>query len=69
MDEAQRLLAGDPSTLKLLTPENIPTQYKVVPTDATDVNTLRQLRDSLGDLPERVEDRPRRPAARRHLAS
>jgi cell division transport system permease protein len=51
MAEAQRLLAGDPSTLKLITPQNIPTQYKVVPTDATDVNTLRQLRDSLGDLP------------------
>ena len=49
--EAQRLLAGDPSTLNLLTATNIPTQYKVVPTDATDVNTLRQLRDSLGDLP------------------
>jgi cell division transport system permease protein len=51
MAEARRLLAGDPSTLNLLTPQNIPTQYKVVPTDATDVNTLRQLRDSLGDLP------------------
>jgi cell division transport system permease protein len=51
MEEARRLLAGDPSTLKLLTAQNIPTQYKVVPTDATDVNTLRQLRDSLGDLP------------------
>ena len=31
--------------------ENIPTQYKVVPTDATDVDTLRQLRDSLRELP------------------
>jgi cell division transport system permease protein len=49
--EAKRLLAGDPSTLNLLTEQNIPTQYKVVPTDATDVNTLRQVRDSLGDLP------------------
>ncbi len=49
--EAKRLLAGDPSTLNLLTEKNIPTQYKVVPTDATDVNTLRQVRDSLGDLP------------------
>jgi cell division transport system permease protein len=51
MEEAQRLLAGDQSTLKLITPTNIPTQYKVVPTDGTDVNTLRQLRDSLSDLP------------------
>ncbi len=51
LDEAKRLLAGDPSTLNLLTEANIPTQYKVVPTDATDVATLRQLRDSLRDLP------------------
>jgi len=51
LDEARRLLAGDPSTLNLLTETNIPTQYKVVPTDATDVDTLRQLRDSLRDLP------------------
>ncbi len=51
LEEAQRLLAGDPSTLELLTAENIPTQYKVVPTDATDVDTLRQLRDSLRELP------------------
>src|SRR4051794_13841483 len=51
MAEAKRLLAGDPSTLDLLTPRNIPTQYKVVPTDSTDVNTLRQVRDSLSALP------------------
>ncbi len=51
LGEAERVLAGDPSTLELLTPENIPTQYKVVPTDATDVDTLRQLRDSLRELP------------------
>jgi cell division transport system permease protein len=49
--EAQRLLAGDPSTLALLTADNIPTQFKVVPTDATDVETLRQLRESLRGLP------------------
>jgi cell division transport system permease protein len=51
LDEAKRLLAGDPSTLNLLTEANIPTQYKVVPTDAADVNTLRQMRESLRDLP------------------
>jgi cell division transport system permease protein len=51
MEEAQRLLAGDQATLKLLTTANIPTQYKVVPVDGVDVNTLRQLRDSLSDLP------------------
>jgi cell division transport system permease protein len=51
MEEAQRLLAGDPATLELLTPETIPTQYKVVPADATDVDTLRQLRGDLQGLP------------------
>jgi cell division transport system permease protein len=51
MEEAQRLLAGDPSTLELLTPETIPTQYKVVPDEGADVDTLRQLRESLRGLP------------------
>ena len=51
MEEAQRLLAGDPSTLELLTAETIPTQYKVVPDDAADVDMLRQLRESLRGLP------------------
>jgi cell division transport system permease protein len=51
LDEAKRLLAGDPSTLNLLTADNIPTQYKVVPTDATDVESLRLLREQLHDLP------------------
>ncbi|MGI9031535.1 MAG: cell division protein FtsX [Ilumatobacteraceae bacterium] len=50
--EAQRLLAGDPSTLELLTETNIPTQYKVVPTDATDVESLRALREGLRELPQ-----------------
>jgi len=49
--EAQRLLAGDPGTLELLTETNIPTQYKVVPMDATDVDSLRQLREGLRELP------------------
>ena len=49
--EASTLLAGDPGTLELLDESNIPTQYKVVPTDATDVDTLRQLRESLRGLP------------------
>jgi cell division transport system permease protein len=50
--EAQTLLAGDPGTLELLNEDNIPTMYKVVPTDATDVDTLRQLRSSLQTLPK-----------------
>jgi cell division transport system permease protein len=41
LDEAQRLFAGDPATLELLTETNIPTQFKVVPTEGTDVETLR----------------------------
>jgi len=49
--EAERLLAGDPGTLELLDETNIPTQYKVVPTDATDVDSLRQLREGLRELP------------------
>ena len=31
LGEAQRLFAGDPETLQLLTEQNIPTQFKVVP--------------------------------------
>lgn len=42
--EAGRLFAGDPATLELLTAENIPTQYKVVPIEGTAVDTLRQLK-------------------------
>jgi len=42
--EADRLFAGDPATLELLTATNIPTQYKVVPTEGTTVETLRQLK-------------------------
>ena len=52
LSEARTLLAGDPGTLELLTEDNIPTMYKVVPTDATDVDTLRQLRSSLQTLPK-----------------
>jgi len=51
LDEADRVLAGDPGVLELLTAENVPTQFKVVPTDATDVDTLRLLRESLREAP------------------
>jgi cell division transport system permease protein len=51
LEEAKTLLAGDPSSLQLLTAENIPTNYKVKPTDATQSDALVQLRDSLRDLP------------------
>lgn len=49
LDDAQRLFAGDPATLELLTPTNIPTQYRIVPTEGTDVETLRALRATYQD--------------------
>ena len=49
--DADRLLAGDPTTRELLTAENITTQYKVVPMDATQVDILRGLRDRYLGLP------------------
>ncbi len=54
LDEAQRILAGDPSTLNLLTVDNIPTQYKVVPTEGVDVEFLRQLSGAFQQLPSVV---------------
>ena len=51
LGEAQTLLAGDPSSLQLLTADNIPTNFKVKPTDATQSDALSLLRDSLRDLP------------------
>ncbi len=49
--DADRLRAGDPTTRQLLTAENITTQYKVVPMDATQVDILRGLRDRYLGLP------------------
>ncbi len=49
--DADRLLAGDPTTRQLLTAENITTQYKVVPMDAAQVDILRGLRDRYLGLP------------------
>lgn len=48
--DADRVLAGSPSTRELLTADNIPTQYKVVPADAADVGQLRGLRESMDQL-------------------
>ena len=48
--EAQRLFAGDPGTLRLLTPENIPSQFKVVPL-AQDSNLIRELGEQFRLLP------------------
>jgi cell division transport system permease protein len=49
--DADRLFAGDPVTRAQLTEANIPTQYKVVPVDATEVDILRGLRDRYLELP------------------
>jgi cell division transport system permease protein len=49
--EAQRLFAGDPATLQLLTPENMPTQFKVVPTDEASTELLDQLSAGFRGLP------------------
>ncbi len=49
--EAQRLFAGDPDTLQLLTRENMPTQFKVVPTDEASTELLTQLSAGFRGLP------------------
>ncbi len=51
LDDAQILFAGEPATLELLTPSNIPTQFKVTPSDATQIDQLRQLKLSYSQLP------------------
>lgn len=48
--EAQRVFAGDPTTLSLLTLETIPTQFKVVP-KTTDPALVRSLADQYRTLP------------------
>ncbi len=51
LSEAERVLAGEPGTLELLNESNIPTQYKVVPTEGTDVAQLRLLADAFEEGP------------------
>lgn len=53
-EEAQRLFAGDPVTLSLLTMENIPSQFKVVPS-TEDPALVRSLSVQYRSLPG-VED-------------
>ncbi|MFZ8901725.1 MAG: cell division protein FtsX [Ilumatobacteraceae bacterium] len=47
--EAEKLFAGDPGTLRLLTPENIPSQFKVVPI-AEDSSLVRELGEQFRQL-------------------
>ncbi len=49
--DADRVLAGDPTTRELLNSDNIPTLYKIVPTDGTDVEFLRGLKERYLTLP------------------
>lgn len=49
-EEAKRIFVGDPVTLSLLTPESIPTQFKVVPI-SDDPMLVRSLSDQYRTLP------------------
>ena len=53
-EEAKRIFAGDPVTLSLLTPENIPSEFKVVPI-TQDPELVRSLSEQYRSLPG-VED-------------
>ena len=48
---ADRLFAGDPLTRQTLTDTNIPTQYRIVPADAGNVEDLRSLATTWRTLP------------------
>lgn len=52
LKEADVVLAGDPTTRALLNETNIPTVFKVVPTDAVEVDVLRGLRESYLGMPQ-----------------
>lgn len=49
--EADRVLAGEPGIRDLLDEGNIPTQFKAVPTDGTNVELLRLAADAFDDGP------------------
>ena len=49
--DAQRLFAGDPSALELLTPEIIPSSFKVKPVDKDSSEVLASLTESFASLP------------------
>jgi len=51
LEDADRVLAGDPTTRALLDETTIPTLYKIVPTDGTDVVFLRGLKDTYSTFP------------------
>ncbi len=49
--EKDRVLAGEPGTADLVDETNIPTQYKAVPTDETDVDLLRSVTEAFSEGP------------------
>jgi cell division transport system permease protein len=49
--ERDRVLAAEPGVADLLNADNIPTQYKAVPTEATDVELLRQVSEAFSEGP------------------
>jgi cell division transport system permease protein len=51
LGERDRVLAAEPGTRDLIDASNIPTQYKAVPTEATDVALLRQVADEFSEGP------------------
>ena len=51
LQDAERVLAGDPTTLDLLDETNIPTLFKIVPSESSDVSYLRGLKQSYQTLP------------------
>ena len=51
LEDADRVLAGDPTTRQLLTPDTIPTLFKIVPVDGTDVVFLRGLKETYSTFP------------------
>ena len=55
LDEADRVLAGEPGVRELLDENNITTQFKAIPTEGTDVELLRQLSGAFSELPSVFE--------------
>ena len=51
LDDADRVLAGDPTTRDLIDETNVPTQFRVVPSEGTNVDFLRGLKQSYLELP------------------
>jgi cell division transport system permease protein len=51
LEDADRVLAGDPTTRGLLDETTIPTLFKIVPTDGTSVDALRGLKETYSSFP------------------